>query len=467
MQNAAKFTPVKVEDDLLERSVTYLIFNEPFYANLLLNMSRMYTVDIPTVGVNVTEQVNLYVNPYFWRSLSLPEQVDVLKHECLHVINNHFARFQDLEPEAFEETTLEKRIQSMLNAPILNQAADYAINELLPNLPKKMQFFDKQGNPFVEPDKIKDKQGNEIANPDAGKPRLAEPCLVALLKKKFPKVDHKQAMEYYYEFLHQNMPKQQMQMQSQSQGQGQGQGQGKPQQGQGNGAGTPIDDHGIWAQGNTDPEYVTEKVKQVVNKAVEETQERSAGSIPGDLMELIHKLNYKPRDWRQDLQRFVARTAEIVIESSRKVRNRRYGIMFPGYKIYPKLHIAVLTDTSGSVGDEELNQFFAEIERIHKNNVEITVVEFDAKVNGVFKFDPRKEIKVHGRGGTHFKPGFEEARKLDVDGIICFTDGGDCYNDCEKPKVPVLWALVGNNAEQCLPYKWGSRTKITVKKKFK
>ena len=54
---------------------------------------------------------------------------------------------------------------------------------------------------------------------------------------------------------------------------------------------------------------------------------------------------------------------------------------------------------------------------------------------------------------------------MNVDGIICFTDGGDCGSDCPKPRFPTLWALIGEGAERYLPYDWGSRTTVEVKKK--
>jgi len=74
---------LEISEDLLEQSVMYLIHHEPFFAALLQGMTRNYTTRIPTVGVNVTDNVNIFVNPYFWKSLTVLEQVDVLKHECV------------------------------------------------------------------------------------------------------------------------------------------------------------------------------------------------------------------------------------------------------------------------------------------------------------------------------------------------------------------------------------------------
>ena len=427
--------------DLLKNSMVALILDEPFYANLILNMNRIYTIDVPTIGVNVTDQVNLFINPFFWKNLSELEQIDILKHECHHVMYNHFARFKDLEPEFYEEeNTLEKKLNKMLQASLLNQAADYPINEYLPNLPKEMKFYDKEGNVILQPEEIEQEDGTKIKNPEGGKPIIGKPCMVEELAKKFPKIERKQTLEYYYSFLKENLSKKTIGIQ----------------------IGGTVDDHSLWKEGNQDTEFVTEKVKQIVNDAVEKTQ-NSKGNIPGDLLEIINRLNYKPKDWRQDLQKFIARTSEIIVETSRKIRNRRYGVLYPGFKTFPKMKLAIPVDCSGSVSNEILNQFFTEIERIHKTGVEITVIEFDTKVNGVFDFNPKREIKIHGRGGTHFAPALEKCEELEVDGIIFFTDGGDCYTDAKKPKIPILWALSEDNT---CGYSWGMRTQVKLNRKF-
>lgn len=479
-------------------AVVYMVRKHPFFANLVMNMTRNFTVKIPTVGVNVTEQVNLHINPYFWQSLMLEEQVDVLKHECYHVINNHFSRFRDLEPTLFDdrEKNIKDRIFNMMDAKNLNIAADAAINDFLPKIPKKMKFFDKDGNMVTKED---------------GTPIEGEPVTVEGLRKTFKDLEHKRPLEYYYDHLKEMTEEQKQQMQCQTcegtgkvdgdqdgdgegeqeeqQGQGKGQGEGEgdgQEQSQGGGNGhshgdngkpcpdcgghgangmVTVDDHSIWSEGNQDHEYVTEKIKSVVDKAVEQSGGREAGNIPYEVLQAIEALNHKPKDWRSDLQRFVSRASESFRLSTRKKRNRRYGTLYPGIKRYPKLTLACLFDASGSVDDEEAAQFFAEIGRIHNNNVKVTIVEFDTQVNAIYEYDPKKKPQLHGRGGTSFKPAFDAAKKLEVDGIICFTDGGDWGNDVDKPKIPVLWALVGERAEEYLPYKWGARTVVKVNKR--
>lgn len=439
---------IKGANDALEEAMMDLIYDEPFYANLTLNMRRQFTTKFPTLAVNVTDEVNLYINPYFFMSLTIPERIDTIKHECLHVINNHFVRFRDIEPQIYDENvkrSMAERMQDQKDASVLNQAADYAINEYLPKLPKEVSLFDKNGKAFVQPDVLPNGQ----PNPDAGKVAKGKLLFVKDLKQKNPAIAERENLEYYYEFLKQKQDK------NNQKGQGQGQG----------GQGMTLDDHSAWHESDATEDQITQKVKEVVNKAVEQTGDKAMGSVAGHIIQSIQKLNHTPKDWRQDVQRFVARTAEIIIENSRKKRNRRYGILYAGVKTYPKLNLALAMDTSGSVGDEELLQFHAEMVRLYNMEITLTVIECDMNVNAVYKFDPKKEFKVAGRGGTRFKPVFDhiEKEKMEIDGLIYFTDG-ECYGeDIKKPRYPVLWALTPPFRLNDL--KFGSKTKVEVKKK--
>ncbi len=444
--------PAKVLEEAaenLEKTLMMIIHEGRFFSSLLLNFRREFTNRLPTLGVNVTDEVNLYINPYFFNALGAQDRVEVLKHECYHVINNHFARFRDLEPQIYENPenrSMWDRVEDMQNASTLNQAADYAINEYLPGLPKDVKMFAPDGTLMVQPDVMPD--GSK--NADAGKPIEGRLLFVSDLQKKISHVQHQQNLEYYYEFLKQQQEK------DKKNGKGQGQG----------GQGMVLDDHSIWHEGDATQDQITEKVKQVVNKAVENCDQREMGNLPFEVRQAIEQLNHVPKDWRQDVQRFVARTAEIIIESSRKKRNRRYGIIYPGIITYSKLHLAIGIDDSGSVHDDELAQFFTEMVRIYNMNITLTVIECDTKVNAVYNFDPKKPFETHGRGGTSFKPVFEKCDELEVDGLIYFTDG-ECYDEgVKKPKYPTLWAIVGGKHRQP-PYKWGGRTHIEVRKKVK
>lgn len=425
---------IVLASEVMETDIVSFVMNEPFFAFLIQGMSRNFTIKLPTLGVSVTDKVNLYVNPFFYLHLNKEQRLEILRHEVHHVINNHFARFRDLEPTMMDETnkkSIKDKVQDMMNMSDLNKAADAAINEYLPNLPKKFNLFDDKGIPLID---------------DKGKILETGPILVSELKKKFPKIEPKQTTEYYYSFFKNNKDKN-------------GEGQGQPQV-------IVIDDHSLWHEGDQSQDEITNTVKEVVNKAVEKLGDRNVGNLPVEIMEAINKLNFVPKDWRSDIQRFSARCSELLIERSRKKRNRRYGILHPGVKVYPKLNLALALDISGSVCDESLGQFHAEMVRLHNMGIEITVIQCDCKVHHVEKFDPKKPFKVYGRGGTAFKPVFDriEKDKMEIDGLIYFTDGACGNESLKKPRYPVLWALTA-------PFQldgsvtFGSKTKVEIRKK--
>ncbi len=221
-----------------------------------------------------------------------------------------------------------------------------------------------------------------------------------------------------------------------------------------------VDGHELWGESEGDKELLKEKIRQAVNKAAENT--RGAGQMTGEHELLVANLNKVTEiNWRAQLKRFVARSIETKVDTSKKRRNRRYGIMHPGIIKEESLHIGVAIDTSGSVSDEALRQFMVEIGFIAKNAT-VTVVEADSTIKNTYVFDPRKTYKVSGRGGTAYQPAFDFFNKIkDIDGIIYFGDM-DCFDSesIVKPKKPVLWAIVGNQEP---PAKFGTKLKVKVK----
>lgn len=435
----------------LGHTMVRLICNQPYFASFLMNMKREFTTKYPTAGVSVTDTVNLYVNPYFFTNLTDEGKEGLLVHEILHVANGHLIRAKDLAPEMFEkkDRTIKDVITDMKTHKLLNQTMDAAINEYIPTIPKTFKAFDSEGNVLVEPKEIKDEKGNVIENPKAGQPIVHYPVTVDKLREVTGiKMENKKNFEYYYVLLKQEQQK----------------GNGK---GDSEGAGDTSDDHSAWEETSEDTEYVTEKVKQFIKKAMDDAASVNAGNVPGELAQAIEWIHRHTRDWRKELQQIAARENEIKSEYTRKVRNRRYGIMYPGERKYPSLHIALLVDSSGSVHDEALQQIMAECNRIHKLGAKITVIAGDTQVNDVFEFDPKKKVTITGRGGTLFSPLLKKAEELNADCIFFASDGADGGSDAKPPKgIPIYWLLY-EGCDKYLQYKWGRRIEIKIAKKGK
>jgi len=219
-----------------------------------------------------------------------------------------------------------------------------------------------------------------------------------------------------------------------------------------------FDDHAIWSESEGDKEVLKEKVKQAINEAAKKA--RAVGHMTSDDELLVSKLNENKVNWKNQLKRFVARTTETVISTSRKKRNRRYGVQFPGMIKEEKLHIGVAIDTSGSVSDSALTQFLSEINNISKYAL-VTMVQADSEVKDSHIFNPKQEYKIKGRGGTAYKPALDYfTNETEVDAVVYFGDM-DTSDEASltKPKYPVLWAIVGNQEP---PVAWGSKIYIEL-----
>ena len=93
--------------------------------------------------------------------------------------------------------------------------------------------------------------------------------------------------------------------------------------------------------------------------------------------------------------------------------------------------IAIVVDTSGSVGEDEINVFMSEIDGIVKANgisQGVTVIPCDAQVGEIQKLRSRKAIgtiKLNGGGGTDMGVGIAAAGTLRPTPkiVIVLTDG--------------------------------------------
>jgi predicted metal-dependent peptidase len=136
--------------------------------------------------------------------------------------------------------------------------------------------------------------------------------------------------------------------------------------------------------------------------------------------------------------------------------------------VYPSLrsaqiNVTVVLDTSGSMTDEELQEFVSEIDAIKAQmRARIVLHACDAQlaVDGPWLYEPWEELALPrefvGGGGTRFTPVFEwlEAQDQSPDLLIYFTDA-DGEFPAGEPLFPVLWLVKG---KQQTP--WGQRIQL-------
>jgi predicted metal-dependent peptidase len=376
---------------VLESTIIELIINYPYYANLISLMDKKLTTSVPIAAISITSRINLMINPNTFNTLPKEVRVGILLHECYHIIHNHIARSK----------TVSKSFNKALNI-----AADRAINEHLHYMTKNNKVV------ATVPDSL-----NVTID---GKKQQMKFVTKKNFKDTYPnKVIHdNESMEYYYKFLKDNAEK----------GDGPGDFGGDME---------TLDDHDGWGDSEVSAEQAEQITKNALNKAAQKT---AAGQIPGDVQSAIDKLNNSVVPWRSVLQRFIAKCSDMSIDSSRKRRSRRFGLMSPGTIKEPILKLGVALDTSGSVHDKYLTQFFSELNKLHNMGYEIHVVQADMVVQSSELYNPKKPIQVKGRGGTAFQPAIDVLEKIECDALVYFTDG-ETGGETPKSKKPILWAL--------------------------
>lgn len=181
---------------------------------------------------------------------------------------------------------------------------------------------------------------------------------------------------------------------------------------------------------------------------------RRAGKMPGDLERDIRAARQPQTDWRAILRQFV--DATLPTSTSWCNPDRRFihrGIYLPGpmRESTPRLGLAI--DTSGSIDEELLGHFAAELATIvHEVRPEsIDVVYCDTRVQGTQTIGPDDDIVLtpRGGGGTSFAPVFAHFQEDPPAGVLYFTD---LYGPaCQDPGYPVLW-IVPEECDQQPPF---------------
>jgi predicted metal-dependent peptidase len=221
--------------------------------------------------------------------------------------------------------------------------------------------------------------------------------------------------------------------------------QGDQESGSGNGESSSrapdfADMHPTWKDTNASEEKIADSV---IRNMVQQALRKNRGNIPGYLEEMAQKILESKIDWRSILRNFVAKRRSTLRKQTWKRENRRLGDIAPGYKKYRKLSLVVAIDTSGSVSNDELSLFEAEIKKIHRSGADITIIECDARIHSVYKYTKTMAPTFKGRGGTDFRPVFEYINKGELrqlpDAVIFLTDGEGPAPD--KFGIPTLWVL--------------------------
>ena len=231
------------------------------------------------------------------------------------------------------------------------------------------------------------------------------------------------------------------------------------------------------AQGGADYEdrkSQEERWKEISERMQQEleTFSKDRGDAAGSLVQNLGEVNREKYDYTAFLKKFA------VVGEAMKINDDEFDYVFYTYglKLYKKMPLiepleykdvkrirefAIVIDTSGSVSGELVQTFINKTYKILKNTesffskINLYIIQCDADVQEAVKItsqdefdDYIKNMKLHGFGGTDFRPAFELVNDLvksgelaRLKGIIYFTDGWGIFPE-KKPAYDAAFVFI-------------------------
>lgn len=222
-----------------------------------------------------------------------------------------------------------------------------------------------------------------------------------------------------------------------------------------------------------------QRIRKETIRDIREAVSYGRGTIPGSLKELLEQTSRRSTiNWRHKCARIARRCVGRVMcgqmdFSMKRISKRSYtrGIVRPGM-INRKVEVAIVEDSSGSMGREQLLECRVQTTGIF-TQLGITDGWFlDADVQVASKplrLSMRQIASqpVHGRGGTDFRPALKAVLELrPKPDIVFYMTDGDGVAPTKPPKgVEVVWCIVPSpNGRR--PASWGHLVVVTDDQKL-
>ncbi len=194
---------------------------------------------------------------------------------------------------------------------------------------------------------------------------------------------------------------------------------------------------------------------------------KAQGMLPAAMERLFNDMLEPAISWQDKIHSFFTRKVGGSAYDFRKP-DRRFvprQIYIPSRSGHGAGDIVVAVDTSGSIGQPELDRFMAEVRGILTDlkPKRVFVLWIDAKLHKVDEVEDPGDIsslKPHGGGGTDFNPAFKwvDDNFIKPDALVYFTD---LYGPwpAKAPGYPVLWA----RTDPRVTPDWGDVVDVPIK----
>jgi predicted metal-dependent peptidase len=491
--DALKMTPealAKGADFNIEPHVLGFIFETAFYAEISRRVEKVSTMQIPTAAVTWSKErdcLTMLYNPVFFASLTALQVRGVIKHEFDHLIFGHLAERRKTPHKLW------------------NLATDAAINSLIYEWAKLdvRKIVKDPYNPSIEPlPEFAILPGRAPVNRDGKKMTAEEKAaapLAAIIEAAPPLLSSEEYMTLFQQELAKHpqsgqcntckgsgkVPKKKGDPGAGSpsdkgektpggdQPDDSGEGGDQPGEGCGHnhdedgeevcpdcdGSGQnaggggigPMDDHNPWDEIDEDMrEYVENRIRQILEDASNVADQTSTGwgNIPAHMVAALRKYLSRKVHWKSVLRQFIGTVLPGDRTTSIKRINRRYPYVHPGVKRSRRPGLLIPIDMSGSVSNELLSLFFAEL-GILAQNCDIDILPFDCACDEkeIYRWRKGQQLapKRTRSGGTDFNAPTDLVNKYPGrwDGLLILTDG--CAPAPGPCKVRRGWVLGPND----------------------
>lgn len=187
-----------------------------------------------------------------------------------------------------------------------------------------------------------------------------------------------------------------------------------------------------------------EIIKNVVSAVQAAKLAGEAGSIPGNVEQIIKEYLHPILPWETLVQHWLNEKAQSDYSYARP--NRRFDD-----PILPSLvadnaleELNWYIDVSGSISDQMIMRFFSEIKYVIETflPVKVNIIQFDCEIQKITEIeagDDFTELQIIGRGGTSLEPVRDHIQKTKPTAAIIFSDM-EC-SPMEYISTPILWAV--------------------------
>lgn len=384
-----------------------------FFGYLLMYLNPVETPKFGTMGVD--QKGNLYYDPEWVNSLTEEQLRGTLIHEILHLALETFLRKGNRDAMIIS-LHADGSIKPTL---VWNLSSDFAINLLV-----------KQNGMELPPNVCYDEKYNNW---------MAEEIYDDLMKKfkNMPKFTSYAVMESEDKLNGEQEGEGQLGKDSKEQvqskaGKDKNSGEEKEKEGEGEPDKPKL---------NATPINWRDKLIEAALNA------KARGCTPLGMDRFFEKSLFPKANWRALLRRFVSEIMKSDYTFNRP--NRRFihsGLYLPSKVQDDGLELILGIDTSGSISQDDLSQFYAEVISIRDAfNCKLTVITCDAQIHEVIKVKNHEklDIKMKGGGGTDMCEIFRyiDEKKLKPKVVIVLTDGYTPFPAPKDIRFPTVWAI--------------------------